>query len=60
MCVFMGTFSVMDTEVTDPLSDEVMTAESCVAFSGNAGSQRSEVMELVARFSLERHNVLFY
>lgn len=35
----MGKFSVMYREVMDPLLDEGMKAESCVAFSGDAGSQ---------------------
>lgn len=35
----MGDFSVMDTEVMGLLLDEPVKAESCVAFSGDAGSR---------------------
>lgn len=38
VCVCMGEFIVMDREAMAALRDEVMKAESCVAFSCDAGS----------------------
>lgn len=49
VCPCMGDFSVMDTEVMGLLLDEPVKAESCVAFSGDAGSQWSEAARFFFR-----------